>query len=311
MHEIDLTKMDLNLLVVFEALMRERHVGRAAVQLSLSQSATSHALGRLRTLFDDPLFVRHPRGIEPTPRGRELAQPISDALSRLRQLLSPPAAFDPATLRRTFTVAAHDYALAVLMPSLMADLRVHAPGVDLRCVSIDPSKVIDGLDRGELDFALGGFVGVEAERVTRTPLFSDRFVGVARRDHPQLNAGRMSLEDFLTLPHALMSAGGQPRGDIDQALSALGLERHVAITVPNFLALPYVVERVDVIGVLPERLALRSAQTSSLTLFDLPIDVDRVTCNMLALTPLVEQPEIQWVTALLKGAAAPRPTGSG
>ncbi len=303
MHPIDLTRVDLNLLVVFEALMRERHVGRAAARLSLSQSATSHALGRLRTLFDDPLFVRNPRGIEPTPRGRDLAQPVSDALSRLRQLLSPPSAFDPARLRRTFTVATHDYALAVLMPSFMADLRIQAPGVDLRCVSIDPSEVIDGLDRGELDFALGGFVGIDAERVARTVLFSDRFIGVARRDHPQLNAGRMSLEDFVSLPHVLMSPGGRPRGDIDQALSSLGVERRVALTVPNFLALPYMIEKADLIGVLPERLALRAAKTHSLALFDLPFEVDCITCNMLALAPLIEQAEIKWLAALLKSAA--------
>lgn len=306
MHQIDLTRVDLNLLVVFDALMRERHVGRAAARLSLSQSATSHALGRLRALFDDPLFVRHPRGIEPTPRGRDLAQPVSDALSQLRQVLSPASAFDPATLRRTFTIATHDYALAVLMPSLMADLRIHAPGVDLRCVSIHPSEVIGGLDRGELDFALGGFIGIKAERVTRTLLFSDRFVGVARRDHPRLHAGRMSLEDFVSLPHVLMSPGGQPRGDIDQALSSRGVERRIAITVPNFLALPYVIEKADIIGVLPERLALRTAETAALTLFDLPIEVDCITCSMLVLAPLAEQAEIRWLSALLKSAATVR-----
>jgi DNA-binding transcriptional LysR family regulator len=306
MHRIDLTRVDLNLLVIFEALMQERHVGRAAARLSLSQSATSHALSRLRSLFDDPLFVRNPRGIEPTPRGRDLAQPISEGLSQLRLLLCPPPAFDPATLRRTFTIATHDYALAVLMPSLVADLRIHAPGVALRCVSMHPSDVIDGLDRGRLDFALGGFVGIRAERVVGTLLFSDRFVGVARRDHPRLNAGSMSLEDFVSLPHALMAPDGQSRGDIDQALSSLGLERRVAITVPNFLALPYVIEQADVIGVLPERLALRIADTHSLSLFDLPIKVDSVTCSMLALAPLVEQAEIKWLTTLLRNAATVR-----
>lgn len=303
MHQIDLTRVDLNLLVVFGALMRERHVGRAAARLSLSQSATSHALGRLRILFDDPLFVRNPRGIEPTARGRDLAQPVSDTLSQLRQLLGPPAAFAPASLRRTFTIATHDYALAVLMPTLMADLQQQAPGVDLRCVSIPPSDVVAGLDRGALDFALGGFIGIKAERVTRTVLFSDRFVGVARQDHPQLKAGLMSFEDFKSLPHVLISPDGQPRGDIDQALSSHGVTRHVAITVPNFLALPYMIEKTDIIGVLPERLALRTAETSRLALFDLPIDVDRVTCSMLVLTPLMEKPEIKWLTTLLKNAA--------
>ena len=304
MHEIDLTGIDLNLLVVFDALTRERHVGRAAVRLSLSQSATSHALGRLRILFDDPLFVRHPRGVEPTARGRELAQPISNALAHVRQILQPSDAFDPATLRRTFTVALHDYALAVLVPSLVAELHAHAPTVDLRCVSVPPADVLDGLDRGHFDFALGGFVDVAATRVARTVLFTDRFVGVARHGHSHVLDGRMSLVDFTDLPHVLMSPGGPARGDADQALAALGLARRIAITVPNFLSLPYVVEASDVIGVLPERLALRAAENRPLTLFDLPIDVEPVTCSMLVLAPLVAQPEIQWFTDLLRRAVA-------
>lgn len=303
MHEIDLPGIDLNLLVVFEALMEERHVGRAANRLSLSQSATSHALGRLRRLFDDPLFVRNPRGIEPTLRARDLAQPISEVLAQLRQVLSPSGAFDPAKLRRTFTVAAHDYAMLVLMPSLMTDLRQHAPGVNLRCVSIHPAEVIDKLDRGKLDFALGGFVGIGAERVRRRTLISDRFVGVARRDHPRLNDGHMSLEDLLDLPHAVVSPGGEPGSDIDGALTALGLQRRIAITTPSFLALPFIVEKSDIIGVLPERLARRIADSTSLTLFDLPIEVEPFTCSVLALAPLVEQPEMKWLLGRLAAGA--------
>ena len=222
----------------------------------------------------------------------------------MRQILSPQNPFDPKTLRRTFTIAAHDYALAVLAPTLVADVRAQAPWVDLRCVSVSPSAIVDGLDRGEIDFALGGFIDVAAERVARTLLFSDRFVGVARRDHPRVHARRMSLDDFTALPHVLMSAGGPARGDVDQTLSALGLERRIAVTVPNLHALPYVVEESDIIGVLPGRLALRIAQNRSLGLFDLPIDVEAVTCSMLVLAPLVEQPEITWFTALLRRAAA-------
>lgn len=303
MHEIDLTRMDLNLLVVFEALLRERHVGRAAATLSLSQSATSHALGRLRTMFDDPLFVRHPRGVEPTTRARELAEPIADALARVRRIMAPQPTFEPATLQRTFTVATHDYALAVLAPALMAELRAQAPGVHLRCVSADPVTVVDGLDRGEFDFALGGFVDLTVDRMARTVLFSDRFVGVARIGHPDIRDGRMQLDTFAALPHVLMSATNPPRGDVDQALSALGLKRRIVVTVPTFHTLPYVLEASDVVGVLPERLARRVAR--NLEIFELPVEVGAVTCSMLVPAPLVQRPEIVWFTALLRRAAAP------
>jgi DNA-binding transcriptional LysR family regulator len=295
MHQIDLARADLNLLVVFEALFADRHVGRAAKRLCLSQSATSHALGRLRALFDDPLFVRNPRGIEPTPRGRELAQPIAEALGQIRGFLSPVTPFDPATLRRTFRIAAHDYAMTVLVAPLVAILRAEAPGVDLRCVSMPPSDVIEALDRGTLDCALGGFHGIAAERVTRTVLFSDRFVGVARRDHPGLRKGKMSLKDFVATPQVLVSAGGEVRGGIDEALASAGHRRRVVLSTPSFLALPSIVETTDLVGVLPERLALRLRAAAALTAFELPIEIAPMTCSMLALAPIARQPDMLWL----------------
>jgi DNA-binding transcriptional LysR family regulator len=303
MHGIDLSKIDLNLLVLFEALMQEKHVGRAARRLSLSQSAVSHALGRLRTMLDDPLFVRNPRGIEPTPRGRDLAQPISDALSRLRIALAPVPDFDPATLKRTFRIAAHDYALAVLLPVLIAELSQQAPGVDLRCLSIHPENVMDGLDRGELDFALGGLMNIDAGRVRRTRLFSDRFVGVVRRDHPRLRDGRMSLQDLADSPQALISPAGETAVDIDQGLRSLGIERRAALTAPSFLVLPYVIGKADIVGILPERLALPAMQTFPLVIFDLPIEVDPITCDLLMLDALSNQAEMKWLIGLLQDAA--------
>lgn len=308
MHEIDLTRVDLNLLVVFEALMQERHVGRAAHRLSLSQSATSHALGRLRDLFGDPLFVRHPRGIAPTLRGRELDQPVALALTQLRQLFQPATPFDPATLQRTFTIAMHDYALAVLMPAVAARLQRQAPGVNVRCISLHPARVIDALDRGELDCALGGFIGIHADRVRRLPLFTDRFVGVARRGHPRVRDGQMALADFVSVPHVLMSPDGTAYGDIDDALASLGLARRIAMTVPNFLALAPVIGTSDMLGVLPERLALRAASgapmSAPMTVFDLPLALEPITCNMLVLAPLAGQPALAWLTTLLQDSAA-------
>jgi len=303
MHQIDLSRVDLNLLVVFEALMLERHVGRAARRLSLSQSATSHALGRLRELFNDPLFVRHPRGVEPTVRGQELAVAIAEALAQLRAILQPPEEFAPATLKRTFKIAAHDYAMLVLIPELMADLKKQAPGMDFRCISVAPAEVIDKLYRSELDFALGGFFGMQAERIHRTVLFTDRFVGIARKKHPHLHCQNISLEKFVGAQHVLVSADGEARGTVDQALQERGLHRSIAITTPNFLAVPFIVEHTDIIGVLPERLATRFAQLASLTLFDLPIAVEPISCNMLVQEQLVNQPELRWISEQLSRIA--------
>jgi DNA-binding transcriptional LysR family regulator len=262
-------------------------------------------------LFNDPLFVRNPRGIEPTPRGRELAQPIANALAQIRGFLSPVAPFDAATLRRVFKIAAHDYAMTVLVAPLVATLRAEAPGVDLRCVSMPPADVIDALDRGTLDCALGGFHGIAAERVTRTMLFSDRFVGVARRDHPGLRKGKMSLKEFVATPQVLVSAGGEVRGGIDEALASTGHQRRIVLSTPSFLALPAIVETTDLVGVLPERLVSRLSAAAALTAFELPIDVEPMTCSMLALAPIAKQPEMLWLLDRISFAFGMPRTASG
>ena len=305
MHQIDLTRLDLNLLVVFEALFQERHVGRAAKRMALSQSATSHALGRLRQLFDDPLFVRNPRGVEPTVRGRELAEPIAGALAQIRSLMTPTRELVPAQLRRTFRIAVHDYAMAVAIAPLVAALRSQAPGVDLRCVSIHPEKVIDALDRGELDCALGGFHGIQAARVSRTVLFSDRFVGLARRGHPGLRNRKMSLTTFVNTPQVLIAPGGEGRGEIDEALLRIGRERRVAVTAPNFLSVPLLVAGTDLIGVLPEKLAHQLLSSLRLSVFELPVAVEPVTCSFLALAPVARQPDMAWLLDRILRVCAP------
>lgn len=304
MQQIDISRVDLNLLVVFEALMEERHVGRASARLALSQSATSHALARLRAVFDDPLFVRNPRGIQPTARGRELGVPIAEALAQLRVVFEPKAGFDPANFRRRFTISTHDYALAVLVPAVMKALRTEAPGVELRCVSVHPTRIVDSLDRGKLDFALGGLRRVQAERVQHTLLLSDRYVGVARRSHPKVFGGCMSLADFAAQAHVVVSPSGETQVDVDSTLVALGIERRIAITAPSFLALPFIVENTDLLGVLPERLAAHATKGMALTIFELPFEAEPTTCSMAALEALMGRPEMQWMRSLFESAAA-------
>lgn len=304
MHEIDLTRTDLNLLVVFQALMEERHVGRAAKRLCLSQSATSHALGRLRNLLGDVLFVRHPRGVEPTLRARSLAEPIAELLARIRSIVAPEAPFDPAKLRRSFRMAAHDFAIVTLVVPLMAELGTRAPGVDLRTIPASPETVVALLERGELDFALGSYPDIVSQRVRRTPLFTDSFVGIVRRGHPRLRRGRMTLKNFAESPHALVSPGGGAHGPADEALAKLGLRRHIAITINHFLALPFVVASSDMIGLIPKRVAARLGVASALEMFPLPVSLEPFTIYMLTLDQLSEQQDLVWFKLLLEEISA-------
>jgi DNA-binding transcriptional LysR family regulator len=298
MNEPDLTRIDLNLLVVFDALIRARHVGRAAERLFLSQSATSHALNRLRELFDDPLFIRHPKGIEPTLKARELAEPIAAALASVRTIVSPTAPFDPGQLRRTFRLAANDLAVLLVLAPIMPELLATAPGVQVRMLPINSATVVEDLDRGYVDLALGAF-GEMPHRLQKLPLYQERFVAVARRGHPRLENGRMSLETFVELPHALVSWSGDAHGQVDDALEKLGLSRRVALTVTQFLALPFVIGRSDMICVLPCRAAMQMAETADLALFALPVHVDTYTSYIVVPRQLAAHPEIDWFCRLL------------
>ncbi|MFK0159434.1 LysR family transcriptional regulator [Streptomyces sp. NPDC090499] len=304
MSEPNLTRVDLNLLVVFDALMRERHVGHAAERLLLSQSATSHALNRLRALFDDPLFTRHPRGVEPTPRARELAEPIADVLAHVRGIMQPVAPFDPGQARRTFRIAAHDLSVLMVIAPIMSELITTAPGVEFRTLTLDPETVVDELDRGNLDLALGPFDSMPKareipQRIEMTPLSTDEFFGVARRGHPGLEHGRMSLETFVDLPHARVSWDGSVHGPLDDALHGLGHRRRVVLTVRHFLALPFVIGSSDLICALPRRAAEKLAETAALTLFPLPVTIDPFITYILVSRQLAGQPDLAWLCKML------------
>jgi DNA-binding transcriptional LysR family regulator len=166
MKKIDL-RADLNLLVVFQRLLGERHVGRAAKRLHVTQSAASHVLGRLRTMFHGPLFVRHPKGIQPTSRALALAPAIADILERANTLLASPGGFDP-NQPHTFTIGGTDLALFTVLNPLIKRLRATAPKVDLRVRSLDCTRVVEAFDRQVIDCALVPFVEAPA-RITRSP----------------------------------------------------------------------------------------------------------------------------------------------
>jgi DNA-binding transcriptional LysR family regulator len=309
MQQIDITRIDLNLLVVFEALLDERHVGRAARRLCLSQSATSHALGRLRRQFGDPLFVRHHTGVEPTPRAKELAGLLADALAGIRRVVAPVEPFDPVKLVRTFTVATHDYVIAVLLTKVMALLRKEAPGVDFRCVGLTYDELGTGFDRGTVDMACGAFIGFDARRIDRLPLFDDRLVGVVRSGHPALKAGGMNLDAFVATPHVWTSGGGEARSPVDDALAAIGLSRRIAMTVPTSFAVPAIVAASDLVGVVPHRL-VDGANDHGLVAFELPIAIEPMTCDLLMPTALAGTEDARWMKALLVRAADHVPASS-
>src|SRR4051812_29492062 len=293
MNEIDLRRADLNLLVVFQALLAERHVGRTAKRLALTQSAASHALGRLRLLFGDPLFIRHPKGIEPTARALALAPAIADILNRTRSVLASPA-FDP-NLACSFSIATIDLTLPTIIVPLIDHLRKVAPAIDLRVVPLVREDVVAAFDRQEIDMAILNFPNPPA-RIARVPVLKDRYVGIARRGHPGLQGKSLTAKASAALPHLLFSPRGDPTGIVDEPLAQTsGRKRRVVMTVPHILAAPMIVARTDLVTVIAERIARRYVSELDLILFDPPIKLPDFTISVLTSAARAGDPALTWL----------------
>lgn len=280
MHMANSSELDLNLLRALRALLAERHVTRAAARLRITQPAMSHALARLREALGDPILVRTPAGMAPTPRAEAIAAPLERTLAEIDGLFASPKAFDPSTSARRFHVATSDYIELVLLPHLLARVWTEAPSIDVRTVNLPIPN--DALAEGSLDLSIMplGRMGANAPRgIKAQKLFDDGFVCVLREDHPFAKR-RMTLDDYCALPHALVSPGGQAGSYVDTALAKLGRRRRVAIELPHFLVAPHIVRETDVVLTLAKRVADMIGPTLGLRRMPPPIEVPGFTMSM-------------------------------
>jgi DNA-binding transcriptional LysR family regulator len=308
LNEVDLSRADLNLLVLFEAVLAERHVGRAADKLSLTASAVSHGLGRLRKLLNDPLFLRTPKGVVPTDRATELAGPIAEILARVRTVVGAAEPFDPTKSTRRFMVGAPDGALAVFLPQLLAALRRSAPRIDIGVRQLLPAraaKVVErawdltlaDLDARELDVAIIPIDAVPARFVGRV-LFEEDFVVVTRPGHPF--ARNPTLDCYCENQHLLVSATGDQYGFFDMLLAGQGRSRRVAITVPNFMMALAVVAETDLLASLPRRLVAMHAARFGVVTNELPIAHPRSIVRAVATKAAVTDAGVAWLIGILE-----------
>jgi DNA-binding transcriptional LysR family regulator len=244
--------LDLNLLRVFDAVLRDRSVTSAARRLGLTQPAVSNALARLRALFEDALFVRTPTGMDATPFSRELAEPVRQALALLESALVHGPGFDAATSTRAFRFYMSDLGQIEFLPPLVERAQRVAPGVRLEAVALEVEDIGDALAAGALDLAVGFLPGL-GPPVRRQPLFRDPYVCLVRADHPAIGK-KLTRKLFLAASHALVSYKGGHRV-IEEALERAGLARRIALRVPHFTVVPMVLERTDLILTLPSRVA--------------------------------------------------------
>jgi DNA-binding transcriptional LysR family regulator len=292
-------RLDLNLLVVFDAVMQERSATRAAEKLNMSQPAVSHALGRLRVALGDELFVRTPEGMEPTPQAKRLGPSVRQALTDLRAALESARPFEPQQVERSFTVTVNNYAALVVAPSLAAAVAREAPAVTLDLRPSGTLDIAERLDRGEIDLALGS-LAAPAERFSDMRLLDDGFACVLRRGHPAIDdEGAIAARDFAGLAHLEVSSTGEGTRFVDDALGRLGLERRVALHAP-LLATAGILAQSDMIAVLAEREARVFAAEAPLQVLPLPFASPSLTIAMLWHRRVEDDAAHRWLRGLVR-----------
>ena len=271
---MNLAAIDLNLLVAFEALMAERGVTRAGQRVGLGQPAMSAALSRLRLIFKDELLVRVPGApMRPTTKAIALHQPVSEILAQVRQVFDAQAGFDPGLARAVFRIATSDHPGTLVLPRFLQMLAQEAPGIDIRLHALDKRDAFDLVDRGEIDLLIGSFRNIP-KRIRQQRLYTDGYVCIARRGNTHLcERGTMGLEAYTAAPHVLVTLAADDRGVVDEALGKLGLRRRVAVTVSDFHLVPRIVERTDMIGHLPRRIADELVRNFALVVLPPPIQL--------------------------------------
>ena len=245
--------VDLNLLRVFDAVLRERGVTAAAARLGLTQPAVSNALARLRALFGDALFVRTAAGMDATPFARGVAEPVRQALALLESALAHGPGFDPATSTRAFRFYMSDLGQVEFLPPIVERVQRAAPGVRLEAVAADLEDIGDALGAGALDLAVG-FLPALGPPVERRALFRDPYMCLMRADHPAIGA-KLTRRQFLEASHVLVTYRGGGHRVIEEALERAGAARRIALRVPHFTVVPMVLERTDLVLTLPARVA--------------------------------------------------------
>lgn len=268
---MNLTTLDLNLLVALDALLREKNVSKAAVRLGLSQPAASHALARLREVLGDPLLVRVGRSMEHTPRAEALVPEVEAALRAVESVFQPPGELMPAELQRTFRVVLAGYSEMVLLFRLVPALAEVAPGASIFVSSLGEHALSQGLRTGELDLAIGVSPGAGASDVHVAELFRDAVVGIARSGHPAISALKLTPSAYAGYLHVDTAPKSAADSALDQALSKRGLARRALLTVPTFHAAPSVVAHTEAVALLPERLARAYARTLPIATFRPPL----------------------------------------
>jgi DNA-binding transcriptional LysR family regulator len=318
-HALNFRTLDLNLLRVLDVVLTERSLTRAARQLAMTQPAVSNAMKRLRDALQDDLVQRSGFGVEPTPRALALWPAVRQALQSLEQTLAP-SAFDPASTETSFILAMADATAAELMPGLVETIASEAPGISIRVLPLttrDPRRL---LSEGHMDLAVGHFPAVLADLTAQaqaglalgsqgtsfahTRLYDGEYVCVMRKRHPLARRRSLSLDEFCAAHHLLVSFSGRPFGFVDEALASLSRHRRIVLTVNQFFTAGRVVERSDLLTVLPRHFVRVADTAGELVIRELPFSIPTVHIDSLWHQRNTQQAAHRWLRSQVQSAAA-------
>jgi DNA-binding transcriptional LysR family regulator len=241
---------DLNLLPVLIKIYEHGSVSAAAARLGMSQSGISGALAKLRQIYGDPLFHRVGHGMQPTARMHALIDPLRESLLRVEGTLNTEQEFNPATTSLTFTFAMSDLGEMVFMPKILRHIRNLAPGASVRSVAATADHIERGLETGEIDLAIGYFPDLRDKAFMEKHLFFHHFCCLLRANHP-ITAATLSMSQFLSVQHAVVSGAGRTYEIIERYLRAKKIQRRVALETPHFMSIPFVISQSDLIVTVP------------------------------------------------------------
>jgi DNA-binding transcriptional LysR family regulator len=295
-----ISRVDLNLFIVFEAIYAEGSVTRASLKLNLTQPAISHALGRLRLMFDDPLFVRQGHLMVSTPLARSIIEPVRHSLRGFEVTLNKLNRFDPASTEKEFTLALRDVLESTVLPPLMVALEQDAPHARVAAVQVDRRELESELQAGTLDCAIDVLLPLGSD-VRHARILVDRTLVLARRGHPRLQGG-ITLDQYLSEEHILASSRRKGPGIEDFELSRLGMQRKVRLRCQHYFAACRVVSQTDLILTMPERYARVANQQFDNQLLPLPLEMPAWDVYLYWHANVEDDPANKWLRERLTAA---------
>jgi DNA-binding transcriptional LysR family regulator len=310
---VELHEIDLNLLVVFNELLVQRRVSKAAESLGISQPGVSNSLAKLRKLFGDEMFLRTAKGMEPTPFAEQLAESVSYALAMIHSGINQRTSFEPRTSARPFTIGMTDIGEIYFLPLLVERLRKEAPGVTVSTVRNTAVNLRDELESGKVDLAIGLLPQLKAGFFQRR-LFKQRYVCLMRQGH-RLAKARLSLAEYESAEHLVVVSAGTGHGKVDELLQRSGIARKIKLTVPHYVSVGHLLQASDLIATVPHRLAERLAKPFELVHAPHPAQIPEVAINVFWHAKYHRSPANQWLRGVIfdlfaEDEAAPRRRGS-